>query len=136
MSTPEADPASGEVRLQRSVVVLAGQNPGRLAILGDVHHLVQGALEAARARGIDRHRNQSRAHTAKKRADHLQPRRVGQQKPVLGRETALLPQVAGDRLRPTDKLRVGVAFDWIAVQVKKRIQELVRMLNSQLVQLV
>jgi hypothetical protein len=34
------DAASGEIRLQRCVVVLAGQNPGCLAILGDVDRFV------------------------------------------------------------------------------------------------
>ena len=94
------DSTSSEIRLQRCVVVLAGQNPGRLAILGDVDHFVQGALEATRTGGIDGHRDQAGAHATKKRADHLEPRRVGQQKPVLRREMTILQQVSGDRLRP------------------------------------
>ena len=130
------DSASGEICLQRGVVVLAGQNPGRLAILGDVDHLVQGALEAARTGGIDGHGDQSGAHATKKRADHLEARRVGEQKPVLRRETTLLQQVSGDRLRPAEERRVGVAFDRIAVQVKVRIKEFVRVLVSQPIQLV
>jgi hypothetical protein len=59
-----------------------------------------GRLEAARTGGIDGNGDQSRAHAAKKRADHFEARRVGEQKPVLRRETMLFPQVSGDRLRP------------------------------------
>jgi hypothetical protein len=48
----------------------------------------------------------------------------------------LFPQVSGNRLRPLEKGRVGIAFDWIAVQVEVRIQELVRVLIAQPIQLV
>ena len=84
------DAASGEIRLQRCVVVPAGQNSRRLAVLRDVDHFVQGALKAARTGRIDGYGNQAGAHTAKERADHLQPWRVGEQKPVAGRKMMIL----------------------------------------------
>ncbi len=99
-------------------------------------HLVQGALEATRAGGIYRNGDQSGAHATKERADHFEPRRVGKQKPVARRETTLLPQMSGDRLRSVEKRRVGVAFDRIAVYVKVRIQEFVRVLICQPIQVV
>jgi hypothetical protein len=40
----------------------------------------------------------------------------------------LFPQMSGDRFRPVEKRRVGIAFDWIAVQVNVRIKQLVRVL--------
>src|SRR5260370_25047298 len=107
-----------------------------MAFLCDVYYFVKGALEATRARRIDVYGDQSGAHATKKRADNFEPRRVGEQDPVLRRETTLFPQVSGDRPRPPEKRRVGVAFDWIAVQVNVRIQKFVRLLVSQPIQLV
>src|ERR1700758_5185890 len=101
-----------------------------------MHHFVQCALEATRARGIDEYGYQSGAHATKKRADHFEPRRVGEQKPVLRRETMLFPQMFGNRLRTPEKRRVGVPFEWIAVQVNVRIEEFVRVLVPQPIQLV
>ncbi len=131
-----SDSTSGEIGLERGVIVPAGQDAGRLAILGDVDHLVQGALEAARTGGIDRNGDQAGAHATKEGADHFEARRVGKQKPVAGRETAFFPQMPGDRLRPVEKRGVGVAFDRIAVYVKVRIQEFVRVLICQPIQVV
>jgi hypothetical protein len=92
MSTP------GEICLEGCLVVSARQDPSRLAILRDVDHLVQGTLEAARTRGIDRHGDESSAHATKKCADHFEPWRVGEQKPVACRETTVFSQMSGDRL--------------------------------------
>src|ERR1700722_18789977 len=87
------DSASSEIRLQRSVVVLTRQYTGRLTILGDVDLFVLGALETPGTRGMDGPRNHASAHATKKRANHLETRRVSQQKAVLRRETAILKQV-------------------------------------------
>jgi hypothetical protein len=44
--------------------------------------------------------------------------------------------MSGDRLRSVEKRRVGVAFDRIAVYVKVRIKEFVRVLICQPIKLV
>jgi hypothetical protein len=100
-----------------------------------VDHFVKGALEAARAWWIDRDGDQSGANAAKKGADHLEARRVSEEKAVLRLETTILPQVTGYRLCAFDKRSIGVAFDLIAVQVKVRIKKLVWVLVTQPVQL-
>jgi hypothetical protein len=107
-----------------------------LAILCDVDHLVQRALEATGTGGIDRHWDQSGTRAPKECADHFKPRRVGKQKPVPGAETAVFPQVSGDRLRAMAERGVGVAFDRIAVYIKVRIQEFVRVRICQPIQVV
>src|SRR5271157_4024565 len=82
----------------------------------------QGALEATRTGGIDGHRDQSRAHAAKKRANHFEPRRVGEQNTVLRLEPVFLAQVSGDHFRPVEKRLVGVVSNRIAVHVDVRIE--------------
>ena len=57
-------------------------------------------------------------------------------KPVARRETTVFQQMPGDRLRSVEKRRVGVAFDRIAVYVKVRIKEFVRVLICQPIQVV
>ena len=53
-----------------------------------------------------------------------------------GSELPVAQQVRSDCLCPFEKLGVGVALELIAVQVKVRIQEFVRMLIPQLIELV
>src|SRR5215469_2399274 len=127
---------SSHICLERCVILLARQDAGRVAILCDVNHLVKGALEAARAGWIDRDRNQPGLYAPKKRADHLEPWRVSEQKPVSRREAAVFQQMPGNRFCSAQKRRVRVALGPIAIYVKKRVEKLGRVLIRQLFQVV
>jgi hypothetical protein len=128
--------APGKIGLERSMVVTAGQDACRLAVLCNVDHLVQGTLKATRTWRIDRHGDKAGAHTAEEGADHFKARWIGKQKPVARMEATIFTQMSSDRFRPMQKRSVGIALDRISVYVKVRIKELVRVLICQPVQVV
>src|SRR6202012_4351310 len=107
------------------------QNASCLAVLGDMNHLVQGTLEAARAGRVDGHGNHAGAYATKKRAKHFKSRGVGKQQAVARRETAVVQQVSGYGSNSVEERGVGVALKRIAIYIEKRIQKFIRVFSCQ-----